>query len=168
MHVSLRSRFPSLSSGCGPLAVRSTKEIFLLPRPGSSQCSTMVPCSTSSRFHRTRSVPLFSCTWPHIASLGRILHKALRRSSHPLSDVVRSPWYFKGVCVRTISAFRGMGPQMCFASSALYANAHMPSAGEYGEPNILNVVRGPVGHVRLITAASCLSHVTEGDLSKSS
>lgn len=168
MHVSLRSSFPSLSSGYGPLAVRSTKEIFLLPRPGSSHRSTMVLCLTSSRFHRTRSAPLSSCTWPHIANLGRILHKALRRSSHPLPDVVRSLQYFRGVCVRTKSASGGMGSHMCFASSALYANAHMPLAGEYGEPNILNVVRGPVGHVRLITAASCLSHVTEGDLSKSS
>jgi hypothetical protein len=68
----------------------------------------------------------------------------------------------------TMSESRGIDSHICAASSAPYPNAHMPFAGESGDPNILNVVRGPAGDCRSMTADPCFSHKIEGEFSRSS
>lgn len=68
----------------------------------------------------------------------------------------------------TTSESRGISFQIFSASASLYPNAHMPFAGDKGEPNILNVVFGPLGEERFTMAASCLSQIIEEDCLRSS
>src|SRR6187402_693080 len=159
--------------GLPPFAVKLTNDNFLLSWPGSCHRSTLISLYLifeTPRSQRTRSTPLPSCTCPHIANRGRTLHRAFRRPSHPaaLRSLDSSQWYFGGVCVTTMSESRGMLSQTCEASSAPYPNAHIPFAGDNGEPNILNVVRGPDEEARLITAASCFNQRMDGDWFRSS